>query len=189
MWNLNNEIIKKPKNVTINGIDYPKTIFHTWNEPKLNEIGIYSLTIEPYPDHIFYTYEEVLEGTTLKRNPIPKPIEDIKETFLSRLGNNFKEMTRRPKVPTELGFTVDGGREDLQNFELGKKYQIDVVVDADDAVHTINPETDYDTIISNIELYGISLWQKKQQKKAEINALETLEDCIDYYNNILDVWE
>ena len=178
---ITDKIEELPKEINDNGIVKLSKILS--DEDKIR-LGYCPIKYLPKPDQRYYTYtenKEIVENIyTISYIPVERDLDIVKKEMIQRLSDSFKKVTKRPKVPTSLGFTVDGGREDLQNFELGKKYQIESVVDAGDQVHTISPETDYDTIITEIELYGINLWQKKQLKKQTIMGFTTIQECIDY---------
>jgi len=59
------------------------------------------------------------------------------------------------------------------------KWGLPQVIDADNIPHDVT-STDYDIILNAIELHGISLWQTKQTKRAEILSLLDIAACILY---------
>lgn len=100
-------------------------------------------------------------------------LDTIKDNLLDLLSTEFEKRAERPIVETSLGFTVQGGYTDLRNFEMGKKYGLPVIKDVDNINHTIDPATDYDIIISAIEMNGINLMSVKW------NIRDYIENAID----------
>lgn len=134
------------------------------------------------PNRRYYTYEEVVVQTdtsySISYTPIARPIEEIKESMRADLKKTFELLAYRPIVDTGLGFFVDGNRSDLQNFELGKKYGLLNIKDADNIVRTLTSISEYDTIISAIEQYGLTLYSKKWEIEAIIGSFTTVSECI-----------
>ena len=84
MWiDKDNNKINKPKEIEVDGIVYPRSVFS--DEAKLNELGIQLVIEEPIPDRKYYTYTEELVGNVLKRTPIPRDIEVVKKELVSEL--------------------------------------------------------------------------------------------------------
>ena len=51
MWHYNEQVIQKPRHITIDDVQYPPAIFSKWSEVELNNIGIYSMAeIKPVND-------------------------------------------------------------------------------------------------------------------------------------------
>jgi len=103
---------------------------------------------------------------------------------LSTLKSNFEAATKRPSVNTTLGFNVDGGREDLENFQIGKDLGLLKVVDVDGVSHDIVLD-DYDVIINAIKTTGLAFMQSKWDLKAELNGIDlTVETSINAINSV-----
>lgn len=87
MWlNKNdNTVIKKPIDITIDGVQHSKIIFSKWSEAELNAIGIYKATVDEIPNRRYYTYDEVVDfvNNRIVRTPVEKPLADIQALFLS----------------------------------------------------------------------------------------------------------
>jgi len=84
MWiDKDNNKINKPKEIEVDGIVYPRSVFS--DEAKLNELGIQKVIEEPIPDRKYYTYTEELVGNVLKRTAIPRDIEVVKKELVSEL--------------------------------------------------------------------------------------------------------
>lgn len=164
---------------TEQGIKYLNKL--SWEE--LNILGYYKINYETKPDRKYYTFTEtrgiVNNIYSISYDSVDKPIEEVKSRMLKDLSEVYKEYKTRPRVDTGLGFDVDGGYDDIKNFEIGKKYALPEVKDADNNKHAVSIE-DYDDILSAIELNGISLFNTKDTKEQEINALSTIDECILY---------
>ena len=98
---------------------------------------------------------------------------------LIKLNNEFDAVSVRPRVNTGLGFFVDGNHNDLLNFQTGRDLGLLSIMDADNQEQTIIL-SDYDTIITAIQVHGLSLLQNKWVHSANINALTTSTDLNGY---------
>lgn len=105
-------------------------------------------------------YDIELQDKTLDEHKVDKK-NTIKQAFINE--------SIKPIVNTGLGFSVDGGYQNKTDFETGKKYSFPQVRASDNTMHNVTL-ADYDTIISAIEMNGISLYQKKWQLEAQIDA-------------------
>ena len=84
MWiDKDNNKINKPKEIEVDGIVYPRSVFS--DEAKLNELGIQKVIEEPIPDRKYYAYTEELVGNVLKRTAIPRDLEVVKKELVSEL--------------------------------------------------------------------------------------------------------
>lgn len=97
--------------------------------------------------------------------------KDLKATFLTNI--------ERPTVDTGLGYTIDGGRSDLGNFEVGKEFGVPFIKGSDGVNHPATA-SDYDACILAIKSKGMELYSIKWGKEEEIKAFTTLGQCIDY---------
>lgn len=89
----------------------------------------------------------------------------------------FKQYTNRPIVEVTLSdgvtiITVDGGRDDLDNFQIGKDLQTPFIVDSNNNTITIDPTLDYDLILTAIKNKGLQYMQAKWDAKAAVNAID-----------------
>lgn len=151
---------------------------------QLVDAGYLPCTYESVPDGRYYSITgeiSTVTGSTctVSYSFVALDVEIIKTRMLGELSNDFKNNFTRPRVPTSLGFTVDGARDDILNFEDGKLFSLTTIKDADGVTHTVTSD-DYDTIISEIKQYGLSMYQSKWTKEADINALTTVDECITY---------
>jgi hypothetical protein len=78
-----------------------------------------------------------------------------------------------------LGFSVDGGSEDLINFEIGKTFSLPSVLSTDENMYEISTD-EYDTIIMAIKRYRMQLLQTKWAKKTYLKGLNTIDELIAY---------
>lgn len=164
---------------TKDGILYPSKL----TEEELNSYEYYFIERTSPPNRRYYTYEKSssLVGNKYIEGYIStdKAIETVQEAMLQDLKAVFENKEERPKVDTSLGYIVDGGRKDLENFQIGKEVGFPGVKDANGDTHPVSAE-DYDVIILAIKSYGMSLYQQKWAKEVEIKALTTVQECIDY---------
>lgn len=187
MWydSVNSKVISKPEGVTINEVQYPPNIFRKWTEEELNAIGIYSFVYDSKPDSRYYTYTATRDTNVLPPRviytPIEKDLESLKAEAKARTKHRFIQLGAKPTVDTGLGFSVDGGRSNLQDFQTGQKYALTHVKASDNQFYPVSI-TDYDTIINAIEQNGIDLFNKKWAKEQEIDALLTLDEIIAFEN-------
>lgn len=178
------EIIKSPKQISVDGITYPPQVFKDkellkslgikpYREVKIDEKYYWQgqLTRVDNGDEVIGTYEA-----------IPRDIGQLQDKLLSKVSQEFKSITsQRPVVDTGLGFYVDGGKDDLTNFEVGKKYVLPEVKDYKGETHPITVE-EYDNVIQAIEMNGLNLFQEKWAKEQDIKALDSIEAIIAYEN-------
>ncbi len=118
------------------------------------------------------------EGGYAKRDyvMVAKTFEDTDTTAalnekLSTLKRNFEIVSKRPKVDTGLGFFVDGGPADLQNFKLGQTLGLLSMIDSSGDTQVITIE-DYDTVITAIQVANLELMQTKWNAKALLQAVD-----------------
>ena len=90
---------------------------------------------------------------------------------LSMLKQGFEEVSKRPKVDTGLGFSVDGSHADLQNFKLGQDIGLLSVIDSEGISQAITAE-DYATIITAIQVANVALMQTKWNTKALLQGVD-----------------
>lgn len=190
LFNANKGKIEDIKVVTTNGILYVDKV----TEVELNALGYYKIVYESKPNPYYYAATPItgLVGTvyTIGYTSVPKDLDEVKARMLKDLKETFTTLSVRPRVDTSLGYAVDGSRDDLQNFQIGRDLGFPTIVDADDNEHAATLD-DYNTIILAIQVKGAELFNTKRTKKAEINALTTVDECILYeaapYEALVDV--
>ena len=97
-------------------------------------------------------------------------LELSKIVKLELLKKNTKALqASRPIVDTSLGFSVDGGYQDLQNLEGAKALGLTFVVDSNNVNQTITTG-DWDTILNAIRINGLNVLQSKWDKEVLIEA-------------------
>jgi len=189
-YNINiGKIITITATVEINGVNY---YINRLTELDLVTAGYLPIRYEAIPNRRYYTLTET--GTVIGNEyvisytPVARPLAEVQDLMLKDLNEAFMKYGERPRVDSTLGYFVDGARIDKENFEIGKKHNLPQVVDADNIYHNVT-STDYDIILNAIELNGISLWQTKQTKRAEILALSDVVACALYEATPYDVVE
>lgn len=116
-------------------------------------------------------------------------IEEKSEKLL-QLNTNFEAKALRPRVEVpSLGYFVDGGRDDLDNFKNGRDIAYPFIMDADNKLHPAEL-ADYEAVIRAIQENGSALIGWKWAKKEEINAIQvsdtvTEEQAIDALNAVV----
>jgi len=85
----------------------------------------------------------------------------LKELFLSKMV--------KPLVDTGLGFSVDGGRDNLQDFQSGLALNVLIVRDSTNTMHTVTTAEMYQ-IITAIQTNGMVLYQRKWELEALIDS-------------------
>jgi len=165
---------------------YPRRL----DEQQLNSLGLYSVVMSSKPDSRYYSYVEEGELVdnvyTISYVATELPLAEVQARMLQSVTDSFLAQCTRLPVDTGLGFSVDGGLNDLQLFELGKTQGILTVRDVDDNTHTIVLE-DYNTIIDKINAKGEVTMQYKWDKKDEVKALATIDECKEYEHYPYDV--
>jgi len=175
MWidKINNKKIKKPYKLD----NQPNQVWE--DESTLNSLGIYKANvINSTESKRYYIISENIdyETATVTYTETPKDLDEIKRLMNISIKERFQEKLDHAEVPTSLGYSVDGGYISVKNFEIGKKHNIPKVKDYDNNFHDVQ-ESDYDTIISEIELYGITLYNQKWSVQAEVQALQDINAC------------
>jgi|APSaa5957512535_1039671.scaffolds.fasta_scaffold89091_2 hypothetical protein len=104
---------------------------------------------------------------------------------LGLLKDEFNRVSLRPIIDTELGFSVEGGINDLNNFKIGKRKELLIVKDSINTIHEINI-TDYDIIIDAIEIKRLSLLQLKWDTESILKNIDlSNNDGIVEFDNII----
>jgi len=149
-------------------------------ETELIAVGYLPIRYETKPDRRYYTSIEsgvvIGDEYVVTYTATERPLTEVQDMMLKDLNETFDKYSVRPRVDSTLGYFIDGARTDKENFEVGKKHNLPQIVDADNIYHNVT-SADYDIILNAIELHGISLWQTKQTKRAEILALPDVVAC------------
>jgi hypothetical protein len=186
LYNQNTNKIENSKTITtLDGTMYVDRL----TEKQLNDYDYYKIEYQSPPNRRYYTS---VKSSSLVGNKYvvgytktERPLDEVKKSMLKDLSKVYKEKQIRPRVTTSLGFDVDGGYNDIVNFEIGKKFALPQIKDADNIKHDAT-SADYDTIINEIQMNGISLFNTKDTKESEINALATIAECEKYENEPYD---
>ena len=179
MYNLaQDKIVELPRQLVIaNG---STVLTSSLTEAELNAEGYYKVQYNSQPNRRYYTSVEskLLVGNayTATYTPVDKPLADVKVLLKSSIKERFLDKEANPIVDTGLGFSVNGGRKNIEDFKVGQKYSFPSVKASDNIFYPIT-NTDYDTIVTALEMNGILLYQTKWAKEAEVEALLTVADC------------
>lgn len=98
-----------------------------------------------------------------------------KSIKLAQLNANFELKSSRPRVEvSSLGYFVDGGRTDLDNFKNGRDIAYPYIMDADNKPHPAGL-AEYEAVIRAIQENGAALISWKWSKKEEINNIQVTD--------------
>jgi len=179
-----NKVMKVPKVINANGANrYTSKM----SIEKLNSLGWYEVEKGIKPDAKFYTNKEQAELIdniyVIEYKAIEKSVEDLQNTLKSKISNKYKKEMIRPLVDTGLGYFIDGGRDDLESFKIGKKRGFTFIKDANGINHNADTNT-YDTCIKTIEDKGIELMQSKWADEASVDDLTIFDELVDAITQI-----
>ena len=208
MWIYNGQVIKSPKEIKVGTTVYPRQVFKDKELLKslgiklYREVGVDSKyywqgqkTLTETEGEVIATYEAIpkLLDDRLEVNEDGTPMVDeegnqvitkgLKSALKEKVSTKYKAMMVRPEVDTGLGFKVDGGYQDLQNFQIGKELGVLVVKDVDGVMHDITIDQ-YDDILTAIKTTGLELFNQKWQKEAEVDAISSIEELIEFEANL-----
>ena len=180
LYNQNTDKVQDYKVIkTSEGIRFTSKL----SDAELNAQGYYRLVFSSAPSRRYYTstktYSLVNNEYTQAYATTDNPLDQVKEAMLKDLKIAFANYSERPRVDSGLGYFVDGSRTDLQNFEIGRDLAFPFIVDADDIEHPA-VTADYDAVIQSIKEAGALLFQTRRTKKAEINLLSSVTECVLY---------
>jgi len=179
MFNKNTSKVEElPKLINISGVNkYSSKL----SQEQLAELGYFKIIKESKPSREYYTSKEVgkvVDGVyKVTYEVTEKSLDSVKAGLLKVIKESFNKALVRPEVPTSLGYSVDGGLDDLQRFQIGAELDVPIIKDVDGMVHEIDSEG-YTTVLSEIKQYGLKLYQLKWSREAEVLALESVVDCI-----------
>ncbi len=179
MYNKNNgKIVELPKTLVVDGV---VRYTNKMTEAQLNEVGYYKIARKSKPNKRYYTFVEfgelvdnkyVIDYVVTERD-----VEQVKVEMLKCVSTSFKQVASRPEVVTSLGFSVDGGLNDIQLLEIGREMGVPFITGADGIQHAVEPE-DYSTIVLEIKAFGLNLFTKKWNKGKLIKTFTTVDECI-----------
>jgi hypothetical protein len=85
---------------------------------------------------------------------------EIKSLFLSKM--------QKPIIDTGLGFSVDGGRDNLQDFQGGHALGFYIARDSENVTHQLTKEQ-MEQVIVKIQANGLALYQRKWELEALVD--------------------
>ena len=82
-------VIRTPKEITVNGVTYPRQIFRKWSKAELAELGITPARVE-VPDHRYYntgseSYNLVDGETLISYASSEKDVEALKKQVVGKI--------------------------------------------------------------------------------------------------------
>ena len=85
-------VIRTPKEITVNGLQYPRQIFRKWSKAELAAIGITPVRVEA-PDNRYYntgaeTLTLVNGETVISYATLEKDVEDLKKQIVQKIKAN-----------------------------------------------------------------------------------------------------
>lgn len=125
-----------------------------------------------YPDKPVESYV----GTT---NRYDGTLEEIQALMKKDVKVQAIAKIKYSVIDTGLGFSVDGGRDSLEDFKTGKELALPSVRDSDNIFHDATDEM-YDVIILKIQQAGALVYQTKWAKEEKIDKLPDVGACIEY---------
>jgi len=174
-----NELIEVPRDFELNGVMYPYQIFY--DKELLNNLGIVELQEGFKPNCLLYDYTVNIVNDRIEYVKVPKNLDYVKDSLLQKYSIYFKQTNERPKIPTSLGFSVDGSMNDLLNFQIGKELQLPIIKDSEGIEHSV-VLSDYDIILLEIKVYGINQYKNKWDFENTIknicNSAEEIEQFL-----------
>ena len=177
LYNSTTQKIEELKTITIDGV---LVYVDKLSNAELVAYGYYRVAYDAKPDARYYNYSESgsIDGEfyTTHYAAIEKKLDEVKARMKAELKGVFEAKGLKPIVDTGLGFSVDGGRGNLQDFESGLAMGVLSVRASDNTMHEVTvPQME--SIITAIRANGLSLYQIKWTKEAQIDALADVEAC------------
>jgi len=154
MWFVGNTVsgfvVKKPRGLTMNGIQYPKNIFTLWSKDELANIGIKPYSIAPFDDRYYdqgaLTRTEVDGEVRGEFSNIEKDVAPVKQRML----------------------------KEVRGIMALEQSRIDWYWSRASKIGTPVPE--------DIQAHARALYATLETKEAEIDALATIADVLEYQN-------
>jgi hypothetical protein len=84
----------------------------------------------------------------------------------------FQLFSKRPVVDTGYGYSVDAGREDLQNFEGALSLGVTQIRAADNNIYSVTTN-ELQSIITKIKANGLAMFQKKWELEKQIDEAQS----------------
>ena len=177
LYNSTTQKIEELKTITIDGV---LAYVDKLSNAKLVVQGYYRVAYDKKPDVRYYNYSESgsVDGEfyTTHYTPIEKELDEVKARMKADVKGVLEAKGLKPIVDTRLGFSVDGGRANLQDFESGLAMGVLTVRASDNTMHEVTIEQ-MQGIINAIRANGLSLYQTKWAKETQIDALADVEAC------------
>lgn len=129
-------------------------------------------------ESVSYEVDDVSQRVTKRRIAVDIPLDDLKAKRIGELKEKFNAITNsKPRVNTTLGYFVDGGRDNKDDFFSKWESMLDTdtttVRDADNQFHIGVTRAQMQTIYRAIVANGEALLTWKWNKEMEINSCTT----------------
>ena len=187
LYNLNTGKIENIKTFVFEGIEH---IISKQSEAQLNNIGLYRIAFESPYDRRYYINTQIKELVgnlyITSYTKIDKPVEQVQALMVKDLFVVADKYEDEAIVDTGLGYNVKGSAKALKAFEVGAKRGILEVRDEYYKKHTVTvPQMAQ--IVADGEDNAISLFNIKGRKFDEIEAFQTVAECVYYEATPKDV--
>ena len=140
----------------------------------LNEDGVENVHVQVNTNVIFENKDMVYAKSTLS-------LDELKVTKTDKLKLKFKLNSVKPEVDLGNGLLIDGGRQDILNFEAYRDL-LDAqgapegtIRGADNQFHVLSL-TEISSMILQLKGYALQAFQDKWTKEAQIAATTTIEE-------------
>jgi len=160
MWALiqNNAIVRtfnRPKPITINNIQHPRTIFNLWGEEELNKIGIYTVQ-KNITSFNSKTQKQLSSSTVFENNMVvesnvvvDRPLDEIKQSLNTDVSNtlaNYLSETdwyyiRKLDKDIAIPSAIQTWRNELRNNALSMETAINNASNVNEITTLLNEGT------------------------------------------------
>jgi hypothetical protein len=183
MWVLiqNNAIVRtfnRPKPITIDNIQHPRTIFNLWSEEELNKIGIYTVQ-KNITGFNSKTQKQLSSSTVFKNNMVvesnvvvDRPLDEIKQSLNTDVSNtlaNYLSETdwyyiRKLDKDIAIPSAIQTWRNELRNNALSMETAINNASNVNEITTLLNEGT-------------LSVWSSYEDVVAEEEAAEAAAEA------------
>jgi hypothetical protein len=106
-------------------------------------------------------------------------LPDLKETLTAEVKASFARKAKRPIVDTGLGYSVNGGYDDLADFQIGREVALPMIRAEDNEFYDVD-DAGYATILLAIKVNSLRLKQAKWSHLEAIDALTSVSEVVEY---------
>ena len=131
--------------------------------------------IKEDPEKIGSIYYYRNSAMSLSSDELEIIFQRAKEDKTQKIREAFLDASKRPQVDSTLGYSIDGGYQDLQNFQSAKALGATEIRDAMNVTQTVT-NSDLELIILKIQENGILMYQQKWNLEVQIDQAVILDD-------------